>query len=250
MTVNAVAAFRRGVFISTEPEMSVYSLPLRAAMLTAAISFSTLFSAPALAFSDDEARRAILELREQIKQLTEQNRQARIQLADQMETIQHEMATMRGQMETLSWKAELDKRSSQDQSGGTASTQVADPQEQAAYDASMGLFRSGKYKEAAGSLASFIQSYPESALVPEARFYRGSSMYASKDFKGSIQGLQGMIKSSPDDPRAPDALLVIAASQIELNDLAGAKASLQKIVKDYPQASAAETAKSRLKLLQ
>jgi len=43
---------------------------------------------------------------------------------------------------------------------------------------------------------------------------------------------------------------VIAASQIELNDMAGAKASLQKIVKDYPQTSAAETAKSRLKLLQ
>jgi TolA-binding protein len=75
-------------------------------------------------------------------------------------------------------------------------------------------------------------------------------MYASKDFKGSIQGLQGLIKASPDDARAPDALLVIAASQIELNDMAGAKVTLQKIVKDYPQANAAETAKSRLKLLQ
>jgi TolA-binding protein len=32
--------------------------------------------------------------------------------------------------------------------------------------------------------------------------------------------------------------------------MAGAKVSLQKIVKDYPQANAAETAKSRLKLLQ
>lgn len=250
MTVNAVAAFRRGVFISTEPEMSVYSLPLRTAVLTATLSFSALFAAPALAFSDDEARRAILELRGQIKQLTEQNQQARIQLADQMEAIRHEMATMRGQMETLNWQQELEKRSSQAQSGGTASTQASDPQEQAVYDAAMGLFRSGKYKEAASSLASFIQTYPESALVPEARFYRGSSMYASKDFKGSIQGLQGMVKSSPDDPRAPDALLVIAASQIELNDLAGAKATLQRIVKDYPQASAAETAKSRLKLLQ
>lgn len=230
--------------------MSVYSLPLRGVVLATALSLSALFATPALAFSDDEARRAILELREQIKQLTEQNRQARLQLADQLETIQHEMASMRGQMEKLNWQAELDKRSSQDQSGGTAATKVADPQEQAAYDASMGLFRSGKYKEAAGSLTTFIQTYPSSALTPEARFYRGSSLYASKDFKGSIQGLQGLIKATPNDPRAPDALLVIAASQIEINDMAGAKASLQQIVKDYPQASAAETAKSRLKLLQ
>ncbi|NYT64083.1 tol-pal system protein YbgF [Alcaligenaceae bacterium] len=230
--------------------MSAYSLPLRGVVLATALSLSTLFATPALAFADDEARRAILDLREQVKQLTEQNRQARLQLADQLETIQHEMASMRGQMEKLSWQADLDKRAGQDQSGGTATTKAADPQEQAAYEASMGLFRSGKYKEAASGLTTFIQTYPNSALTPEARFYRGSSLYASKDFKGAIQGLQNLIKATPDDPRAPDALLVIAASQIEINDMAGAKASLQKIVKDYPQASAAETAKSRLKLLQ
>src|SRR3546814_15138501 len=96
-----------------------------------------MVAAPAQACSDDEARRAILEVREQIKQLTEQNRQARLQLADQIETLQHEMASMRGQLEQLNWQADLEKRSSQDQSGGN-STKVADPQEQAAYEAPMG----------------------------------------------------------------------------------------------------------------
>lgn len=224
-------------------------MPLRTVVLATTLSLSAVFVAPAQAFSDDEARRAILELREQVRQLSEQNRQARLQLADQMETLRHEMAAMRGQIEQLNWKADLDKRASQDQSGGTT-TQVADPQEQAAYEGPMGLFRSGKYKEAASSFATFLEAYPNSQLAPEARFYQGSSRYASKDFKGAIDGLQNMVQTTPKDPRAPDALLVIAASQIELNDMAGAKASLQKIVKDYPQASAAETAKSRLKLLQ
>jgi TolA-binding protein len=141
--------------------MSVYSMPLRAAVLATTLSLSVLFAAPAQAFSDDEARRAILELREQIKQLTEQNRQARLQLADQLETIQHEMASMRGQMEQLNMKSELERRANQDRSGSTTDTKVADPQEQAAYEAAMGLFRSGKYKEAASSLATFIQTYPK-----------------------------------------------------------------------------------------
>lgn len=229
--------------------MSVYPKSLRTAVLATGIALSAAFAAPAQAFSDDEARRAILELREQIKQLTDQNRQARLQLADQMETLQHEMASMRGQIEQLNWQADLEKRSSQDQSGGNT-TKVADPQEQAAYETPMGLFRAGKYKEAAASFATFLEAYPDSQLAPEARFYQGSSRYASKDFKGSVQGLTAMVKATPQDPRAPDALLVIAASQIELNDMGGAKASLQKIVKDYPQTSAAETAKSRLKLLQ
>ncbi|NYT79910.1 tol-pal system protein YbgF [Alcaligenaceae bacterium] len=227
--------------------MSLYSKSLGTLALAAALS--GLMSAPAHAFSDDEARRAILELREQLKQVTEQNRQARLQLADQLERLQHELAGMRGQIEQLNWQADLQKRSSEDQSGGHAD-KVADPQEQAAYEGPMGLFRSGKYKEAAAAFQTFLEAYPESQLVPEARFYQGSSRYASKDFKASISGLQQMIQAAPQDPRAPDALLVIAASQIELNDLKGAKASLQRIVKDYPQTSAAETAKSRLKLLQ
>lgn len=229
--------------------MSTYSMTLRAAVLAATLSISAGFSAPALAFSDDEARRAILELRQQIKQMSDQDRQVRLQFSDQIENMKQELASMRGQLEQLNWQADVEKRSSQDQSGGNT-PQVADPQEQAAYEAPMGLFRSGKYKEAAASFAAFLEAYPNSQLAPEARFYQGSSRYASKDFKGSIQGLQNMVQTTPQDPRAPDALLVIAASQIELNDMTGAKASLQKIVKDYPQTSAAETAKSRLKLLQ
>ena len=114
----------------------------------------------------------------------------------------------------------------------------------------MQSFRAGQYQEAAKALTQFIQAYPQSALVHEARFYRGSSLYAIKDFKGSIAGLQTMISAAPTDPRAPDALLVIAASQVELNDLAGARTSLQRIVKEYPDTHAAETAKSRLQLLQ
>src|SRR5690606_22610921 len=227
--------------------MSAYTQSLRIALLTA-ISLSAAFTTPAQAFSDDEARRAILELREQVKRYEDQNRQARLQFADQLQAMQHEMARMRGQLERLNWQSDLQQRASQDQSGGNT-PQVADPQGQAAFEGPRGLFRGGKYKEAAASFEDFLQAYPNSQLAPEARCYQGSSSYASKDFKGSIQGLQAMIQDTPQDPRAPDALLVVAASQIELGNLAGAKTSLQKIVKDYPNTSAAETAKSRLKLL-
>src|SRR5690606_20915634 len=109
--------------------MSVYSMPLRTVVLATGISLLAAFAAPAQAFSDDEARRAILELREQVKQLTDQNRQARLQLADQIETLQHELASMRGQLEQLSWQAGLGQSSGQNP-GST--TTVADPQEQAA----------------------------------------------------------------------------------------------------------------------
>ncbi len=219
----------------------------RSAALAAALS-AGLGSAPAHAFADDEARRAILDLREQLGTLVDQSRQIRVQQADQMEHLQQEVARLRGEVERLSHLSQRAQEANQPAS--ESSIQVADPAEQAAYDQAMQSFRAGQYKEAVTGLTQFIQSYPQSALVHEARFYRGSSLYATKDFKGSISGLEAMLNAAPADPRAPDALLVIAASQVELNNLPGARASLQRIVKDYPDTHAAETAKSRLKLLQ
>jgi tol-pal system protein YbgF len=228
--------------------MSIHTLPSRLATLAAGLLTYGLIAAPAHAFSDDEARRAILELRQQVQQITEQNRQARIQLADQLESLQQEVAKMRGQLELLGWESEMAKRANEAQTPDSIPN-VGDPQEQAAYEAAAEFFRAGNYKEAATGFSTFLDAYPNSQLAPEAQFYQGSSRYASKDFKGSIAGLRTMVRSAPDSPRAPDALLVVAAAQIELGDLNGAKASLQQIVKDYPQTTAAETAKSRLQLL-
>ena len=228
--------------------MSILSKPIRTVVLTSVVAVIAMVASPAQAFADDEARRAILDLRAQIKQMSDQNLQARMQLADQMEVLQHEMATMRGQLEKLNWVANQANPSGSNQVGSTV-VQVADPIEQASYEGPMEMFRNGKYQEAASDFQQFLEAYPNSQLAPAARFYQGSSRYASKDFKGAIAGLQELVLTTPQDPKAADALLVIAASQVELNNLAGAKTSLQKIVKDYPQASAAETAKNRLKLL-
>lgn len=226
--------------------MSLSSPLLRSTVLATALSIG-LFSAPVHAFSDDEARRAILDLRQQLQAITEQSRQIRLQQADQIEGLRQDVARLRGEVERLS---HLSRRNEPAAPASESSIQVANPIEQSAYDQAMQSFRAGQYQVASKELAQFIQAYPQSALVPEARFYRGSALYATKDFKGSIAGLQAMLTAAADDPRAPDALLVIAASQVELNDLQGARASLQRIVKDYPDTRAAETAKSRLQLLQ
>ena len=215
--------------------------------LSAAVLVALTLAAPAAqAFSDDEARRAILELRTQIKQMNDQNQQAKLQLADQMDLLHQEIALLRGRIEELSQRAPSANGSNPN---APQTPQAGDPQEQAAYEAAADQYRNGRYKEAAAGFATFVQSYPDSTLSGDAQFYLGSSQYASKDFKNSIQTMQALVKNHPDDARAPDALLVVAADQIELNDLKGAKASLQRIIKDYPSSNAAETAKNRLKLL-
>ncbi|GAB1577591.1 tol-pal system protein YbgF [Bordetella petrii] len=216
--------------------------------LVATAILASAAAAPAHAFSDDEARRAILDLRKQVQQQNEQNQRARLQLADQLQSMQQEIAQLREQVELLSRQ----QPSAQPGQGATNPPGVTagDPNEQAAYDGAIDQFRKGQYKEAGESLAAFLALYPDSQLAPTAKFYLGSSRYAVKDYKGAIEELNALVQQSPDNARAPDALLVIAGSQIELNNRAGAKASLQRIVKDYPNTPAAETAQSRLQLLQ
>lgn len=232
----------------TDFTMHAYKKPFRLATVTLFATAALFASLPAKAFADDEARRAILELRQQIRQMNEQNTQARLQLADQIDTLRSEVVSLRGQVEKLSWQA-----SGQGQNNAPAGQQsphAADPQEQAVFDSAMDAYRAGQYKPAADAFAGFLAAYPSSVLADEVRFYEGSSLYAVKNFKASIQKLQAFVKASPQSPRAADALMVTASSQIELNDLSGAKTTLQRIVKDYPQSEAAETARSRLKLLE
>ena len=218
----------------------------RRLLLQAALILAAVMAPVAQAFPDDEARRAILELREQLRQATSQNRQTQLRLADQIEALKQEVASLRGKVEQLSFQ----NSSQQDNNPASGGNAGVDPQEQAAYDVPASQFRSGAYGDAAKGFALFLEAYPDSPLAADARFFHGSSLYATKGFKNAIQSLQTLVKNEPEHARAPDALLVIAASQTELNDLKSARATLQRIVKDYPGANAAATAKDRLKLLQ
>jgi tol-pal system protein YbgF len=221
---------------------------LRILVASAGLACAAL-SSPAHAFADDDARKAILDLRQQVQQMNEVNTRIRIQLADQIQALQQQITQLRNQIEEVSHQAvpRAPANGAQSDTGGAT---AADPQEQSAYDGAIDRFRNAQYKEAAEALTAFLALYPNSQLAPTAQFYLGSSRYATKDYKGAIDQLQTMVKNAPDNARAPDALLVIAGSQIEMNNRTGAKSTLQRIVKDYPSTPAADTAKNRLQLLQ
>ncbi len=203
-------------------------------------------SQTAHAFADDDARRAILDLREQVHQMNEQNRHIRLDFAEQLETLKQEIMSLRGQLEQLQHTT---ARARPADDGLEDARRVMNSAEQLAFDRPMDMFRDGKYQEAAAGFDNFLSAYPTSALAVQARFYRGSSQYAIKDFQASIKGLNELVEAHPEDARAPDALLIIATDQVELNELAKAKSTLERIVRDYPDSTAAGKAKERLNLL-
>ncbi|MFY3002726.1 tol-pal system protein YbgF, partial [Achromobacter xylosoxidans] len=81
--------------------MRDYVLSLRPLMAATGLVLAAL-AAPAHAFSDDEARKAILDLRQQVQQQNEQSQRAKLQLADQIQALQQEVAQLRDQLELVS----------------------------------------------------------------------------------------------------------------------------------------------------
>lgn len=205
-----------------------------------ALATGIFASGYANAFSDSEARKAIIEIRERI----EQDRRTRLDFAEQLEILKQEVASLRGQIEQMKWASGMA------QTDHSANNQNVDPQELAVYEVALEQFKDGAYAQSIASLESFLQSYPDSTLVPDAMFYRGSAQYATNKFSNSVQGLKELIQQHPNDDRSADALLVIAASLIEMDNIEGAKQALKTITKDYPNSSAASTAQERLKLLE
>lgn len=253
------------------------SRPLLALVLAAA---STLASGPAFAlFEDDEARRAILDLRARLQkldeaqrqsaesqtgQLTDQVSQLRRSLLDlnaQLEGLRAEMAKLRGQNEQLARDLSDTQRKLTDQAQSLDARlrplepqKVAldgrefqvDPDEKRQYEAAIGLVRRGDFVEAAGALAGFQRRYPASGYADSVRFWLGNAYYGKRDYKEAIETFRAFIKASPTHPRAAEALLATANCQIELKEVKGARRSLEDLIKTYPGTEAAQAAKERL----
>jgi tol-pal system protein YbgF len=235
--------------------------------------------APAHAiFGDDEARKAIIELRGRVAENDKRAQEALDALAKKLETAQRsqlelvnqndllrqEIARLRGQVDTLTNEvANLQKRNKDLYTDLDARLKNLEPKpvsvdgkslniardEQAAYDAALVLFRAGQFQDAIRSLQSFLVRYPASAYVPSAHYWIGNAYYALKDYRNAIASQQVVVDRFADTPRAPEALLNIAASQQELNQRSNARATLQRIIKEHPDSESAKVARERLAAL-
>ncbi len=233
-------------------------------------------------FGDEEARKAIVDLRDHVAELDKQHaaridelskrldqidntlqaiQRGQLEAGGQFDALHQELAKLRGLIEQVTNDvATLQKRNKDLYSDLDARIKRLEPSsvtvegksvqverdEQAAYDTAMAQFKSNDFRSAVGGLSAFLARYPQSAYAPAAQFWLGSSYYAIKDYKSAIAAQQTLIDRYPDSPRASDALLNIAASQIELNDRKSARATLNKIIGDFPDTDAAKLAKERL----
>ena len=222
---------------------------------------------------DEEARKAIVELRAKVDALskdlntridTKADKSAALNMVSQQETMMAEVAKLRGQLEVLSnelvtsqkrqkdFYADLDARLKKVEprlvtvDGKEA---AVTPAEQRAYDTAMSYFKERDYKGASGNLAEFLKSYPDSAFAPIAQYWLGNAWYALGDCKKAIATQEVVVTNYPDSTKATDAMLNIATCQALLKEKVKAKKTLADLITVYPDSPAAATAKEQLAAL-
>lgn len=262
--------------------MRAATFPMLAkALLALMLSCAFVSTGHAALFEDDEARRAILELRQRVDALQQayqrysddlrksgdDNAQLRRGLLDfqtQIETLRVEQAKMRGQNEQLLRDvADLQRRQKDIAQGVDERLRQfepvkvtvdglefqADAAEKRDFEAALAIFRSGKFAEANAAFAGFVRQYPRSGYVPSARFWLGNAQYAAREYKEAIGNFKMLLSEAPGHARAPEAALSIANCQIELKETRTARKTLEDLLRAYPQSEAAVAAKERLSRL-
>ena len=204
-----------------------------------ALLFFTGHPAHAGLFSDDEARKAILEVRQRLDASIEAQQDQR----NQIELLRQEVAKLRGQNETLLNDLTELKRAQTDgyvsidervrkfepQTVTVAGIQgIVQPDEQQRYDAALKLFNDGTYPAAQSAMASLSGRYPKTVYMPFIQFYQGTAAYANRDYKTATALLQNVLKKYPDFERTSDTQLNLANTLIEN----GQKPVAQKLLND------------------
>jgi tol-pal system protein YbgF len=233
-------------------------------------------------FDDDEARRAILDLRKQLEQSNEQARarqneqmtamsvqldqlkRSLLDLNGSIEAQRADNARMRGQMEELTrtvaelQRKQLDLQQGVDERIRKVEPQKvtvderefsADPDEKRSYDEALAGFRRGEFDRAATGFASLLKRFPNTGYRQSALFWLGNAQYARRDYKEAIASFRSLVASAPDSPRAPEALLAIANCQAELKDAKAARRTIDELLKAYPKSEAAQAGRERLAAL-
>lgn len=242
---------------------------IRALICSSALCFWG--SAGAGIFEDDEARKAILDLRQRMESLNEQMRRSAedgtqlrrnmVELQNQLEVSRGDTAKLQGQGEQLARDLADTQRRQKDSNqmlderlrkfeptlvSLDGQEFVAEAIEKKDFEASLAVFRKGDFTSAQTIFVDFLNRYPNTGYRASTLFWLGNAQYATKDYKDAVVSFRSLVSLAPAHIRIPDSLLSIANCQLEMKDGKAARRTLEDLISKFPGTEAAVAAKDRL----
>ncbi len=226
-------------------------------------------------FDDEEARKAILDLRQRVEGVRLGSEQSSVRIDQDLGVLRKSMLDLQGQLDQMRSEIALLRGANEQLVRDLSAVQqqyknavqsfddrfrqfepqkvsvdgrefMAERPEKQGFDAALAIFRTGEFLASQTAFLDFLKRYPQSGYGPSALFWLGNAQYATRNYKDAMDNFRSLIASDPEHARAAEAVLSIANCQTELKDMRGAKKTLEDLLKAYPASEAASAAKERL----
>ena len=166
-------------------------------------------------------------------------------LEESINAMNNDISIIRGQMEELKFALGQGGNpilSSSSKAGGSKPTAADTIFETAQQD-----YAKGNYESAIAGFTQFINSSPDSPVVPDANYWIGDCYYKLKQYDKSLEVLKAYVASNAQSNYAPEAYIKIALCYKELNQKDKYKETLNKITENYPSFDQMDRVKAMMK---
>lgn len=117
------------------------------------------------------------------------------------------------------------------------------------YKQAFDAFQKGLYEDSIRAFSDFVRAYPDTPLVPNARYWMGEAYMNVKDEEKAIVNFQEVIDKYPNSEKAPRALLRQAEAFGDLGDKKSSTTLLKRVIELYPKSDEARVAERLLRNL-
>ncbi|MEM9783894.1 MAG: tol-pal system protein YbgF [Pseudomonadota bacterium] len=111
--------------------------------------------------------------------------------------------------------------------------------EQRDFDDAVSLVSRGQLDRAEGALLDFIDTYPASPLVPEARFWIGETYFTRGDWRPAARAYLAGFNADPGGEAAADNLMKLGVTLGRLGQFTEACSALTEVGRRFPDATRA-----------
>ena len=230
------------------------------------VAVSVLLSATILSAADplpvtDDARGELLLQIEQLRQETQALRGLMEELSNQLRTMQDDEKSRYLDLDRRLGELIRIQRESVQSAAAPAPIASADGAEvisrpeptrvpaQEAYNLAFQMIRERQFEESLAAMAEFISRYPDSALIHDARFWRGQVYDVLADDANAIKEYEGLLADKPDYRRLPQVQIKLGKLYLKTGQTAAGQQLLNALISADPDSVEAGLARRELEAI-
>lgn len=118
--------------------------------------------------------------------------------------------------------------------------------EQQEYNQGLEEYNRARLIKAVETIETFIETYPDSRLLPDALFHLGDSLFNLGELSRAVTVFSRLINEYPRNPRLPEAMYLSVMARKAMNEYGPAMAMAQRIIDEFPASPQAPDAAYQL----